>query len=251
MSEPGPDEADQNARGRILYLRSYFVMRALIGLIGVGLPVLLLVGDWLFLQGTPRARGSLSAYYYSGMHDAFVGILFATAIFLVTYKVVERRLDNALSILAGIAVMGVALFPTGRPRGEGSLTPLQQSLGESTVAIVHFTCAGVFIVLLAIISYCFGVDEGGRTQRRGHGRTMLPPTFWRRFHKLSALVIVLSVVFMAVTKWRGWFDDYSLLVGESVAVLAFGVSWLMKGMELDVLFGRNPPVDADGPRPLA
>jgi hypothetical protein len=174
------DEAGLNARGRILYLRSYLVMRAAIGFIGVGLPVLLLGGDLFFLKGTPQARGSLSAYYYSGMRDLFVGILFATAIFLVTYKVVERRLDNALSILAGAAVMGVALFPTGRPDGDGGLktpplTPIQEVLGESTVEMVHGVCAALFVLSLAVISFFFGVQEGRRTQRRDGRRAKMSP----------------------------------------------------------------------------
>lgn len=244
------DEAGLNARGRILYLRSYLVMRTAIGFIGIGLPILLLVGDWLFLKGTPRARGSLSAYYYSGMRDAFVGILFATAIFLICYKVVERKLDNTLSTLAGAAVLGVALFPTGRPRGGGSpLTPLQDSLGETTVATVHFVCAVLFILSLAVISYYFGVSEGNRTQQRDGRRAKMSPTFWRRFHKLCALTIALAVVFVAVMKLLGWFEDYSLLVGEAAAVFAFGLSWLMKGLELDILL--TPEVAKREPRAQA
>jgi hypothetical protein len=243
------DEAGLNARGRILYLRSYLVMRAAIGFIGIGLPILLIGGDWLFLKGTPQARSSLSAYYYSGMRDVFVGILFATAIFLITYKVAERTLDNTLSILAGAAGMGVALFPVGRPGGSGSpltLTPLQDRLGETAVATVHFACAVLFILSLAVISFFFGVSEGNRTQQREGRRAKMSPTFWRRFHKLCALAIVLAVVFVVVTKLVGWFEDYSLIVGESVAVFAFGLSWLMKGLELDIL--RNPEGDEREPR---
>jgi hypothetical protein len=238
------DKAGLNARGRILYLRSYLVMRAALGFIGVGLPVLLLGGDLLFLKGTPQARGSLSAYYYSGMRDVFVGILFATAIFLITYRVAERTLDNALSLLAGVAVMGAALFPTSRPEGDGGplmqLTPLQEVLGETTVSRVHGVSAALFILSLAVISFFFGVREGRRSQRRDGRRAKMSPAFWRRFHWACASAIVLAVVFVAATKLLGWFADYSLLVGEAAALLAFGLSWLMKGLELDIL--RTPDV---------
>jgi hypothetical protein len=254
LSEYGADrpradssEARLNARGRIMYLRSYLVMRTAIGLLGIGLPFLLLGGDLLFLKGTVRARGSLSAYYYSGMRDEFVGVLFATGIFLITYKVVEHNLDNTLSILAGAAVLSVALFPTGRPGGGGTpLTPLQETVGETAVATVHFVGAAVFILSLAAISFLFGVREGKRTRQRNGRRAKMSPTFWRRFHWACASVIVLAVVFVVVTKLLAWFDDYSLLVGETAAVLAFGLSWLMKGLELDIL--RKPAVARREPR---
>jgi hypothetical protein len=49
------------------------------------------------------------------------------------------------------------------------------------------------------------------------------------------------VVFVAITKFLDWFDSYSLLIGETVAVLAFGLSWLMKGLELDILRAPTNP----------
>jgi hypothetical protein len=51
-------------------------------------------------------------------------------------------------------------------------------------------------------------------------------------------MIVVAVVFIVVTKLLGWLVSHSLLVGETVAVFAFGLSWLMKGLELDIL--RTP-----------
>lgn len=50
---------------------------------------------------------------------------------------------------------------------------------------------------------------------------------------------------MAPETWRyvrsylvisGW-PDKGLLIAEAIAVWAFGASWLMKGLELDVLLG--------------
>ena len=64
------------------------------------------------------ARSSLSAYYYSGARDLMVGTICAIGTFLLAYKVAERNLDNTLSVLAGLTVILVALFPprvrTGR-----------------------------------------------------------------------------------------------------------------------------------------
>jgi hypothetical protein len=236
LRELSADAPDPNIRGRILYLRSYLLMRAVIGLMGVGLPIVLLLGDGLLLEGDALPRGSLSAYYHSGMRDVFVGTLSVIAIFLITYKVFEHHLDNVLSIVAGVAALGVALFPTGRPSTSNTLpTPLQEQLGETAVATVHYVSAVVFILLLAAMSYIFGIREGNRTQNRRDRMARRSPLFWRRYHWGCTIVIGLALLFVIVTKATDWLDDYSLLIGEIVAVFAFGASWLAKGLELDVL----------------
>jgi hypothetical protein len=232
QSPPRPSPAEQE---KFAYLRSYLLMRAVIGFIGIALPVGLLVGD-AFLKGDTLPRGSLSAYYHSGMRDLFVGTLCAIGVFLITYRVFDRISDNLLSTVAGFAALVVAFFPTGRPAGSHSpATPLQQRLGEGQVMVIHFVFAAIFIASLAITCYSFGVREGGRPQHRWGHKAKRSPLFWRWFHWSCALLIVAAVAFSLVTKATGWLDNYSLIIGESVAVLAFGVSWLMKGLELDVL----------------
>ncbi|WP_433047720.1 hypothetical protein [Dactylosporangium sp. CS-033363] len=218
----------------VLYLRSYLLMRAVIGFIGLALPFALVLGDLALEGGKPR--GSLSEYFYTGMRDVFVGALCVTGLFLLTYKAFEHNLDNLLSNVAGVAALGVALFCTDRTAGAAiALTPLQEKLGEIPVAIVHYTCAAVFIVCLGIISLYFGIREGNRTELLGRRS----PTFWRRFHFTCAAVIGVAVVFIAVTEITGWLDAYNLLIGETLAILGFGASWLMKGLELRVLLGSR------------
>jgi len=66
-----------------------------------------------------------------------VGALSAIGVFLFTYKVADRTLDNTLSVLAGFAVAAVALFPTGPPPEGSDLTPLQDLLSESVGRLRH------------------------------------------------------------------------------------------------------------------
>jgi hypothetical protein len=228
-----------NVRSRILYLRSYLLMRAIIGFMGVTLPILLIMGDNL-LSDTDgvSVRGALSAYYYSGVRDFFVASLAAIGVFLFAYKVFERSLNNVLSLVSGVAALTVAFFPTNRPGGiDVGLTPLQERLGEQTVAHVHYTAAGVFIVSLAIISFFFGLQEGRRSPQRVGRRAAMSPTFWRWFHWANAAAILLAVVFMVLSRQENMFTGYSLFIGQVVAIVAFGLSWLAKGLELDVLLG--------------
>ena len=181
-------------------------------------------------DGEPFPRGSLSSYYSSSTREVFVGTLSATAVFLITYKVVTRSLDNTLSWMAGMAVLLVAIFPTGRPSRTLALTPIQDRLGESVVQAIHFSGAFVFIAALAVICWFFGVREGKR-DTRPHKRS---PRFWRNFHWTCAGVIAGSLAFIGITALAGG-PDKALLIGETLSVWAFGISWLMKGLELDYL----------------
>jgi hypothetical protein len=220
--------------GTLRYIRSFLLMRVMIGVIGIGLPFALVLIDGLWFDGSRFPRTSLSAYYYSGVRELFVGALCATGVFLVAYKVAEANLDNTLSVLAGVAALGVALFPTDRPRDGVPLTPLQDELGETFVATVHYGSAVVFIVALGVISYFFGKREGARPAVEGKR----PPAFWRAFHWICAGVIGAALLFVLVTEVFDVGPSESLLIGEAVSVWAFGVSWLWKGLEVDMLRRR-------------
>lgn len=213
------------------YVRSYLIMRALVGALGIALPFLLVLVDGLWFDGDPFPRSSLSAYYYSGARELFVGALSAIGVFLITYKVAEVNLDNTLSLLAGVAALVVALFPTGRSNEKVPLTPLQDRWAESFVGGIHFIAAGVFILSLAAISFYFGKREGARPPTPGRRS----PTFWQNYHWICAGTIVAAFAWSAVTAFSDWGPSRSLLYGEAVAVWAFGASWLLKGLERDML----------------
>ena len=195
------------------YLRSYLVQRLVIGLLGLTLPAILVVKT---LQRSGDIEGSLSGYYYTDARDLFVGALIAVGVFLMTYMVLEKNLDNFFSLAAGLGALVVALVPTGAPSGVVRFQTLP--------VWMHFTAAALFIGSLGVISARFGYGERRRTDPVATHRV-----FWSWFHYGCAIVILLAVLFIVVTH-NGF--DKSLLVGESVAVAAFGVSWTAKGSEL-------------------
>jgi len=215
------------------YVRSYLIMRTLVGALAIALPFVLVLVDGLSFDGDPFPRTSLSAYYYSGARELFVGGLSAVGVFLITYKVAEANLDNTLSLLAGIAVLVVAQFPPGRPTRLVGPTPLQDLFGESVVGVIHFTAAATFIMSLAALSYYFGWREGARPPVAGRRS----PRFWQRYHWICAGIIVAALAWCAITLLSDWGPSRALLYGEAVAVWAFGASWLWKGLELDMLRG--------------
>ena len=232
---PRPDPSDTDG---IFYVRSYLWMRVGVGILGIALPLVLVFGDKLAFHGDPFPRGSLSVYYYSGMRDEFVGILSATGVFLITYKIAELNLENSVSLFAGAGAILIALFPPGRPGYvPGPLTPLQDLIGEAASKWVHFAASGVFLVSLALITLFFGIREGERPRRVG----TRSPEFWRWFHWTCTCIMGLALLWIVITLWAGW-PPRALLIGEWVSAWAFGASWLAKGAELDVLFGKPKPL---------
>jgi hypothetical protein len=236
LRDVGPRPDPVTEKDATLYVRSYLWMRVGVGILGIALPLVLVFVDKVAFHGNPFPRGSLSVYYYSGMRDEFVGILSATGIFLITYKVAELNLDNSASLLAGASAIVIALFPTGKPPyAHVSLTPLQQLIGETATKWVHFAASGVFLVSLAGITFFFGVREGRRPRRTWTRRS---PEFWRWFHWTCTCIMGLALLWIVITLWVGW-PPRALLIGEWVSAWAFGASWLGKGAELDVLFGKS------------
>ena len=217
------------------YVKSFLLLRMLIGIVGIALPVVLVVGQWMVFDDEHLGT-SVSGYYHTGVRDIFVGSLCAIGVFLLTYMAFHYVWDNVFSTVAGLAALGVALFPTGGP---DPLTPLQDKLGESTVSRIHVACAIAFLVSLAVISFLFGRREGTKPES-GPRRRMI----WRGVHWLCGLVIIVALAFVVVTKLLHWRDGHSILYGEAVAALAFGVSWLTKGANLRILLQPTPPPSA-------
>lgn len=232
-----PRDLANRADPAVLFARSYLTIRTTVGIIGVALPFVFIVGEAFFLGGGVHIRGSLSAYYHTSMRDYFVGGLCVVGVLLATYMAGQsRRTDFWLSLVAGVAVLGVAFFPTGRPgQAEGAprcgstpmpdgCSPVQQQWGETTVAAIHFACAIVFILSLAGICFYFAHRE------RNYERNL-------RMAKIQAgcgWVIIAAVAWAAVGGLLGLDigELTPLYLGEVVSVWAFGVSWLLKGRDI-------------------
>ncbi len=154
------------------------------------------------------------------------------------YRISRVDLENTLSVLAGLAAFGVALFPTGR---SGAVTApqtlLQQTLGEAVVGRVHYVAACLLILALAGLSVCFGLRERTRTDPHG---ARLSRGFWAGYHWAFSALILLAIAVMVVCALQGVTGTW-LFWGETFCVMAFAASWLMKGLELPTLRHRHRP----------
>lgn len=233
---PRPADMSDKSDPAVLYVRSYLTIRTWVGIIGILLPLAFIVGE-AFLAGGVHVRGSISAYYHTSMRDIFVAALCVIGFLLITYMSSQTRTwDFWLSLVAGVAVIGVVFFPTSRsglapgaplcgsqPEPNGC-SLVEQQLGETPTAVVHFVCATVFIVSLAAIAFLFA----HRAKKYNGDRTM------SIIQKACGWAIVVAIVWVGLgrlvnlTVW----ELTPLYLGEVIAVWAFGVSWLLKGRDL-------------------
>ncbi len=102
------------------YVRSYVFTRFSIGLVGVLLPPLLVFLEPALFDGQPFPRGSLSAYYYSGVRELFVGGLWAIGVFLFVYKFLDFSWE---SFLARSPASPQSSWRSSRPNGRATASP--------------------------------------------------------------------------------------------------------------------------------
>jgi hypothetical protein len=192
-------------------LVSYLTLRRVVGVLGVALPIVVVL--WGFaLLGRAEIQPSISDYYALRTRDALVGILFAIAWFLFTYRGYERQ-DDIAGNLACLFALGVALFPIS---------------GAGWEHVVHFGCAlALFLVLTYFSMFLFTKSSGFPTpQKRIRNRIYIG----------CGAIMVACIALIGLYYWlfrdtilAQWTPVFWL---ESLALWAFGFSWFVKGETL-------------------
>ena len=193
--------------------------RQLIGYIGLLLP-LFIIALVLWRDGYKlwKELESISAYYYTGANAAFVGMLFSLALFLFTYRGYRNEqnwADRWTSNVAACAALVVAFFPTAVPTGFTAL-----SWWEKWVGVVHYVAAVTLFSMFAVFALWL-------FRKKAEGETEIPDDkSWRnRIYMACGIIIVGSMA------WAGWnaYASKPIFWPESFALIAFSVSWLVKG----------------------
>ena len=231
----------------VAYTRSYRIIRLTVGFLGMLLPIIFIIGETFFLRGGVHVRGSLSAYYHTSMQDVFVAGLCVIGFMLATYMAGELKTwDFWVSLIAGIAVLGVVFFPTSRPGlladappcgshpEPPGCSPVEQTLGEHTTAQIHAGFAIAFILSLAVMSFFFAVSEvldksGLRAQAQDKQSVFRNPMLFL-IHSICALIILIAGIWAFIGVNVG--ELTRLYIGEVASVWAFGLSWILAGYYL-------------------
>jgi lysylphosphatidylglycerol synthetase-like protein (DUF2156 family) len=133
-------------------------------------------------------------------------------VFLLAYRLTAWAVDNFATTLAGICALGVAFFHAA----PHNATPSQLRLAD-----VHLTCATVLLVLVGAVSlFIFPSD-------------VMPNQRWRaNWYRALGALIWLSLALMPTLSSLArsfYYSDHVFLILETVCVMAFAVSFILKG----------------------
>lgn len=190
--------------------------RLLIGTVALALAPAL----WLYAglrpirQLTPwRALDSVSAYYYTSSVSIFVGALVALAALLITYKGYKslQRLERWTAVVAGLAALGVAAFPTKAP-----VKALRPDWWTSGDGVIHFSSAAILFIALICFAILFTRTREGRFEFFA-GRNWI--------YSSCALGMTVCLIWAASSA----FTKGPIFLPEFLALVLFGICWLAKG----------------------
>ncbi len=148
----------------------------------------------------------------------FIGFLFAIAAFLLAYNGLSL-IEMILSKVAASAALGVALFPC-ECGGHPALVPY-----------VHGASAAVMFLILTYFCYAFYK----RARQKGYREANVRATIYAS----CGVAILGSILVLAFDHFSGGELSQRIprleFYGESVGLIAFGISWLTASRTVPVL----------------
>lgn len=207
--------------------------RLLIGTVALVLaPALWIYAGLRPIAELPRWKvlDSVSAYYYTSAVAIFVGALVALAALLITYKGYKtlQRFERWTAVVAGVAALGVAGFPTEAP----AKVP-RPAWWTASDGVLHFASAAILFAALICFAILFTRSRAGR------------------FHFLAGRNWIYSSCALGMTLCMAWaassmVTKAAIFAPEFLALVLFGLCWLAKGrVEYTVWegakrYGRRP-----------
>ncbi len=206
---------------------SYLTLRRTLGILGVAFPVILVAGSMISGHCT-EIQNSISSYYHTNMRDVFVGFLCAIALFLFAYKGYDKR-DNIVGDLACLFALGVAFFPASV---EPPFTEcISHEIEKGFTGTLHLISAGLLFLSLAYFSIVLFTRKESEPTKQKKKRN--------KIYRICGYIIIVSVVLSGLNE--KFLEEYLFNLQqykpvfwlETIALWAFGLSWLTKG---NVLF---------------
>ena len=207
------------------YVVSYLTLRQMIGWIGLLMPFAVRLGAYAF-EGIP-STGSISAYYYTGMRDVFVSTLVLIGALFACYRTPSWR-DNLLATVAGIAAIGIGLFPM-HPSYAAEIISKHPDIASGKCYLnrgllgFHFLFVSIFFALACYLVYfrfSAFTPPNPTPQKRVRNRV----------YKICGAIMAVSSLAIAYTVVAR--DGESIFWPETVAVVSFAIAWLVKGQTI-------------------
>lgn len=217
---------------------SYLTLRKAVGILGMALPFLLFFGYLLFEKDCTFPP-SISHFYYTDMGNLFVGTLCGVSLFLFCYNGHDKG-DMIASKIAALFALLVAMFPTNF----GSYADMKCSrIVNGTNGFsngLHYVAASILFSTFAF----FCLVQFTKTDKRG--RPAAPKRTRNGIYRVCGWTILACIAGIALisfvdpvyAKLKPYKPTFVL---ETIALLAFGFSWLIKG---DTFFRDHPKTNS-------
>ena len=196
-------------------------LRVVLGVLAILLP-------WIVALLNGKIPSSISAtYYVPTCVTPFMGILVSSSVILMCYKGYEL-IDDIILTLAGIAGLGICLFPTYPPRGYDVVGTF--ALDKHLSNKLHLICAIVFFILLAYNSIFLFTKGSGTPTKNKKIRNVI--------YVICGIGMLASFAIMLLPSFyiRIW-------LVETIALFFFGLSFLTKADVFPFLFCDTPYKD--------
>lgn len=217
--------------GNEIWITSGYTLRKIVGVLGISLPVILYF--FVFVDtGHGSPLESLSHYYFTRAGTVFSATLSILGLFLIVYKGKEK-VDFVVSLVAGLFVFCIVLFPTGNLANaccDVEKTYAVTFLKTSSLRVTfHYISAGIFLLSLAYMSLFLFTKSNHKPSKRTphkHLRNKI-------YHVCGVIMIAAILVILAghgnIIPDEIYTSNHLTFWMESLAVEAFGFSWLVKG----------------------
>jgi hypothetical protein len=195
---------------------SYLNLRKAVGFVALGLPFATAI-PWGVVHHAVQT--SISAYYYTGMRNLFVGALCAIAMFMFCAQGYDKW-DEIAGFFSALCAIGVAFFPTS-PAACASSRQLLVGRVHYGFAVALFLTLAFFCLVLFKMS-----AEGHKITRQKIQRN--------RVYTACGIVILVSLALLPLltlvfhVQWVFAHVAPGIFF-ETTSLLAFGVAWLTKG----------------------
>lgn len=209
---------------------SALAMRSWVGVLGTSLPLILLIGS---ISGLFDWQPSLSEYVNTPVAgQIFVGFLMIVGVFMIWYKPYEA--DKIPTTIAGVAAIGVALFPVV------SSSPRTASFSPDFIEKVHGISAVAFFLALGYISLFLFTRSNKSKQDQPIEKRKRNQIYQINGYIIFACTILLILYIGAImlnliplTVVNNLTQNVRpVLWLETISIIAFGISWFVKGESL-------------------
>jgi hypothetical protein len=207
------------------YVVSYLTLRQMIGWVGLLMPFAVRIGAGLFEH--IYTTDSISAYYYTGQRDVFVSTVVLTGVLFTCFRTPAFS-DTVVSVIAGLAAIGIGLFPMDPHWAPVILQTYPDMLNAGCYVNhgflgYHFLFVSTFFALTFYLVY-FRFDaftpEFATAQKRTRNKV----------YKVCGVLMLLA--FLAIGYLAIFEKGASIFWPETLAVASFGAAWLVKGQAI-------------------